>query len=72
VVISYVLSSYNNEETPSNPILYCPYFVKLVFQEISVGGVWAPDGKLGSLPPCIGLASTLIATTAIFVRRKKK
>ena len=33
VVASYVLRSYNEEETLSNPILYCPYFVKLTFQQ---------------------------------------
>ncbi len=34
VVVSYVLSSFN-EEALSNPLLYCPYFVKLTFQKVS-------------------------------------
>jgi hypothetical protein len=31
VVVSYVVISWNDEETLSNPVLYCPYFVKLIF-----------------------------------------
>ncbi len=34
VVVSYVVRSYNEEDTLSNPTLYCPYFVKLVFQTL--------------------------------------
>ncbi|MFB0500943.1 MAG: dockerin type I domain-containing protein, partial [Candidatus Bathyarchaeia archaeon] len=34
VVVSYVVRSYNEDETLSNPTLYCPYFVKLVFQTL--------------------------------------
>jgi hypothetical protein len=34
VVVSYVVRSYNESETLSNPTLYCPYFVKLVFQKL--------------------------------------
>jgi len=34
VVVSYVVRSYDEEETLSNPTLYCPYFVKLIFQTL--------------------------------------
>jgi hypothetical protein len=34
LVVSYVLRSYIEDETLSNPMLYCPYFVKLVFLSI--------------------------------------
>ena len=37
VVISYVIRSYDEDETLSNPTLYCPYFVKLTFEDITTG-----------------------------------
>lgn len=33
VVVSYIVRSYVEDETLSDPMLYCPYFVKLVFSE---------------------------------------
>ncbi len=33
VVVSYIVRSYSEEETMSDPALYCPYFVKLVFTD---------------------------------------
>jgi len=36
VVVSYVIRSWNEDETLSNPILYCPYFVKLTFENVTI------------------------------------
>jgi len=33
VVVSYVLSSYNQGDVFSNPMIYCPYFVKLILSK---------------------------------------